>query len=197
MRNSIQAILVIFLFASALSSCSDKPEEETCTPDKIKISVANVKLVSNCNGQDGSFTVLATEGTAPYSYSVFSGFTNVTNTTGLFSDLFPGKLKVTVKDKNSCSSVLEVNTELTGTSPISFKNDITPILKSNCTLSGCHNGDLDATRDWRSLAAIQKKLNNFQLILSLRKMPPPPNAQLSAEETNKILCWIAYGAPDN
>jgi hypothetical protein len=197
--NKILWKLCLICFAIILS-CSDEPEPEaveTCTPGKITQSLTNLVGPSSCFSQDVSFTISASGGTEPYRYEVNTGSITLSQSSAIYTNLFPGKMSITVRDKLNCSSVTEFNTQLIGTSTISYQTHIVPILNANCNLSGCHNGDLGTARDWRSLSAIQQKLNNFQRILALKKMPPPPNALLSQEQTNNILCWIAYGAPDN
>lgn len=113
-----------------------------------------------------------------------------------FSNLFPGLLKISATS-GSCTVTREFELRLTTQSGVSYQNDIKLILNARCNLSLCHDGSLGADRDWRSLEAIRKKLNNFQRILSLNKMPPPPNDPLNGDQVLKILCWIADGALDN
>ncbi len=68
------------------------------TVDKI-LANASVKN-AYCGNSDGSFTVTATGGTAPYTFK--TGTTS--NTTGLFSGVKSGSYTVSVTDANGCSA---------------------------------------------------------------------------------------------
>ena len=195
MRKHSRFALCI-LVSILLSRCANE-DIGTCTPDKIKLSVINETGPSSCSTQDISFTITATGGTEPYTYEVNTGQTTLTQGGSSFSRLFPGKVRILVRDKFNCTATLDWDTTLDGPPPVSFKDHVAPILSANCNLSGCHNGSLGADRDWTSVSAIQLKLNHFQRILTLQKMPPPPNRLLNKEELDKVLCWIAHGAPNN
>ena len=186
----------LLIISTAFSRC-DKQDITACTPDKITLSVNSVKGPTECYKQDISLVIDAVGGNAPYRYEINTGQTVLSQSSPIYGGLFPGKMKITVYDKFNCTTTLDWNTTIAGTSPVSYKDHIAPILATNCTLSGCHDGALGADRDWRTVSAIQNKLNHFQRILSLKKMPPPPAPLLSTEDLNKVLCWVAYGAPDN
>jgi hypothetical protein len=80
----------------------------------------------------------------------------------------------------------------------SYLNDVKPIIATNCAISGCHDGSLGTTRDWRNLSALQAKASNVSAFVRNGTMPPPSTGiELSAEEIQKISCWAQNGAKDN
>ena len=64
----------------------------------VSINAGSVNNVSCNGGNNGSFTAVATGGTAPYTYTV--GATS--NSTGIFSGLTASNYTVSVSDANSC-----------------------------------------------------------------------------------------------
>ncbi|HLO80560.1 MAG TPA: gliding motility-associated C-terminal domain-containing protein, partial [Chitinophagaceae bacterium] len=57
-----------------------------------------------CGETNGSITVTASKGTAPYSYSLNGGAYQATNT---FSSLIAGSYKITIKDANGCTKDID------------------------------------------------------------------------------------------
>jgi len=163
----------------------------------INIVLQSSKPPTGCDKSNGSVTFSVINGSAPFSYSLNTGSTTVKQTTPTFNNIFPGNLEITVADKNGCEQQLQFELRLPTLSGIKYSTQIKPILSADCNLATCHDGSLGSDRDWRSLGIIKTKLNNFQRVLSLKKMPPAPNAPLSDNDVSMILCWIADGAPDN
>jgi gliding motility-associated-like protein len=97
-----------------------EPATLTCTVDNI--------VPETCtSGNDGSLSVVATGGTAPYSYSLNDN----TNSTGIFSNLDAGTYSVIIRDANDC--------EATCTEVI-IENDYTTEVITNLVESFC-DGD--------------------------------------------------------
>lgn len=69
----------------------------------VSVAVTSVSDVQ-CSANDGSAVVIATGGTAPYSYSVINWTTGevFTNNSGVFSNLSPGQYNVVVVDAAAC-----------------------------------------------------------------------------------------------
>jgi gliding motility-associated-like protein len=65
-------------------------------------------LASSCTGNNGSFQVNLSSGTAPYSYSLVTGNGTTTQTSPVFSGLAPNTYTVLVNDNNACSSSSQV-----------------------------------------------------------------------------------------
>lgn len=75
----------------------------------------------------------------------------------------------------------------------SFKNQIKPILVSNCDLSGCHDGtNLPALADYSTSRDGAAQIQN-----AISRSIMPPNKSLSTANKNLILCWISNGTPNN
>jgi hypothetical protein len=93
-----------------------------------------------------------------------------------------------------------------------FQNQVLPILVSNCTESGCHNPQdheegivLDS---YQSLVTTVENgtLNDLQENKLMKaildddpddRMPPPPNAPLTADQINILKQWLSQGALNN
>ncbi|GAB4382373.1 MAG: hypothetical protein Kow0075_14220 [Salibacteraceae bacterium] len=92
-----------------------------------------------------------------------------------------------------------------------FRNDVMPIITSNCAYSGCH-GDGSA-EDGVDLSSYEKIILTgevvpgnpggseiYEVITETdpdKRMPPPPNAPLTSEQIQTIRDWIAQGALNN
>ena len=92
-----------------------------------------------------------------------------------------------------------------------FTNDILPLITSNCTMSGCHDGS-GHSDDARSLISYSAILgsgyvragspSSSKLYTSLRgsgedRMPRSPVSPLTAAQDSLIMKWIAQGALNN
>jgi gliding motility-associated-like protein len=79
--------------------------------------------------QNGEVLVIATGGTSPYSYTLFSDTYDSTNTTGQFNELIPDGYFTFVTDNNLCSSdtleisILQSSTQITIYDAFSPNND--------------------------------------------------------------------------
>lgn len=196
-QNTFMRRIVLFITSFLfILGCKDN-EPFSCDQNPITIEIVSLSPPTMCDYQDAAVEFAVSGGEGPYDYLLNTGSTIISQKSGLFTSLFPGYLSITVRDNNRCTSTLEfqiLNEVPTG---ISYANDIRPILDAHCNLSGCHNGDLGADRDWTKISAIQAKLNNFQRVLTLRKMPPDPNPKLVIGDVSAILCWIADGGLNN
>ncbi len=68
-----------------------------------------------CNDGIGGFSLDVTGGQAPYEFDLGTGRIN----TGVFSNLFAGTYMVTVTDASSCSEIVEVTLDNSGSDPVS------------------------------------------------------------------------------
>jgi len=89
---------------------------------------------------------------------------------------------------------------------MSFKDNVQPIIISNCTQSGCHGvrgGEFELVTYDNVMAHIQagdphgSKLYKTISANAIGKMPPAPNAHLTDEEIKIIYLWIKQGAQNN
>ena len=104
MKSRLRALFVkcIVLAAVFLPSCSynDYPVPVDCSTSDLALKIEDKKDPSICNSIDGSITVSATGGEAPYDFSINSGGYQ---TLSIFSNLGPGSYTVVVKDVRGCS----------------------------------------------------------------------------------------------
>lgn len=155
---------------------------------------ANVVAVpdSECIGDNGSITVEGLQGKAPYVYQFGSGAFSSQNS---FSSLASGTYIVTVKDAQECPSVVGVVVPRQSTG-VSYSKDIVAILQTNCTLSGCHNGDLGGSRDWRNYDNVKANALNIKTRTANKSMPAG-GLTLTPEQIQLIACWVDDGANKN
>ena len=107
------------------------------------------------------------------------------------------------KNKQTCGSC----------SAISFKNDVIPVFKSSCAVSGCHTGhtpagnlNLDSAVAYTNVTTVSKGYihtgdpNSSILYIQMipgSSQPMPPTGLLDACISAKISCWIQQGALNN
>jgi len=102
--GSLCAIAVIAQLASCVSN--DLPEANDCSLSDLGITLATKSDVSGCAVQDGSATLEATGGKAPYQFSINGGSFGTSN---IFSGLEAGSYTFVVKDQNGCERILTPN----------------------------------------------------------------------------------------
>ncbi len=103
--------------------CKDSIVTSISTPDTLKVIVSQLNHVS-CNGQsDGSITVNARGGTAPYSYSW-----NNSSTSNSITKLAAGNYTVTVTDANGCIS----RKVITVTQPAAIQLTLKNLVHESC-----------------------------------------------------------------
>ncbi len=95
-------------------------------PTPLTLSVFNQKEVSCSAGSDGFIDLLATGGTAPYSYSKDGGQTFVSN--ALFNQLRAGVFNLVVRDARLCQTTLSI----TLTEPLVLQSVIRNVVNSAC-----------------------------------------------------------------
>lgn len=105
----------------------------------------------------------------------------------------------------SCKTKTDYN-KLT---PVSYSKNIDPIIKSNCTFSGCHGDSLNASFKLTSYESLKQagiepgepdNSELFRVINTLNeqeRMPKKPYRQLTDEQIQLIYVWIGQGAKNN
>jgi len=94
--------------------------------------------------------------------------------------------------------------------PVTFSNDVVPLLVKSCTMSGCHNAggqapDLTATKAYASLIngsfinTASPNQSTLYLYLTGKKTPAMPlGAAPNPSNINQyVLAWIQQGAKNN
>lgn len=126
----------------SISSLSAGNYAVTVTDNKLCTTTASVTLTqpseiilttsstaSSCGNPDGTATVNASGGTAPYTYLWSNG-----NTNSSISNIVSGAYNVTVTDNNSCTKTSSVNVNDAGAATISLNSS------TNVTCYGSSNG---------------------------------------------------------
>jgi hypothetical protein len=91
---------------------------------------------------------------------------------------------------------------------VSYANNITPIVNSNCTFSGCHGDTLNASiklMGYENLmnggveAGSPQNSKLYRLLKALDDdlMPKKPYSELTEKQIQLIYVWIGQGAKNN
>lgn len=94
------------------------------------------------------------------------------------------------------------------TRPVSFVNDIIPILNSSCNTSGCHNAggispDLSVVNAYTSLSnggyinSSDPQTSELYLWMAGKKGTPMPVGGINKDFNALVLAWIKQGAQNN
>lgn len=150
---------------------------------------ADVTEDSECLTGNGSITISVSEGVPPYSYKIGNGLFSDNNT---FTSLQTGAYDLELKDGNGCTISLRI-TVPRGNTGTSFNDDILPMIKTHCAVSGCHNG---ITRtDLRKYSNAQKYASQIKSLTRSREMPFD-GAPLTQSQIDLFSCWVDDGAED-
>ncbi|WKV12282.1 hypothetical protein [Marivirga harenae] len=171
------------------STClSDEIQATINNEDGIQLSVV-AKSDSDCGANTGSITVAQEGGVEPIEYILNN--TNVQDSPE-FNDLSNGSYTVVARDANNCEAEISGIDILSG---ISFIDNIKPIITSNCSVSGCHNGS--QFPDFSDDQNIFENASNIKNRTQSGSMPPAGRPDLTDEEVQSIACWVDDGALDN
>jgi hypothetical protein len=114
-----------------LTSCSSVNTVIISQPTILTIPGASVSSTNNnCfNATDGTITVVANGGTAPYTYTIAGPTVNITGSlNGIFTNLSAGSYTVTVTDNNGCTATtatVVITQPVGGTPDITLGSDFT------------------------------------------------------------------------
>ena len=177
----------MFMFFSACLYDVAPPQPPTCDGS---FRIANTTLVpSDCLNPQGSITVEVEGGTGTYAYQLNEAEFQTSNQ---FEELAVGEYLITVRDGNDCRDTTSVRVNST----VSLNDDIMPIIRLNCAVQQCHNGEalplipLNTKQQVRAWAQRTKELTQ------IFEMPPPNfGSDLTRAEIQKIACWVEDGAP--
>jgi hypothetical protein len=151
---------------------------------------AEVTEDTECVDGNGSITVNVTEGVGPYEYRIGNGAFTGNNK---FLSLNQGAHDLELKDGNGCTVSLRV-TVPRGNTGTSFSDEILPMIKTHCAVSGCHNG-LDRT-DLREYVNAKKHAAEIKSLTRSREMPFE-GTPLTQRQIELFSCWVDDGAVDN
>ncbi len=83
-------------------------------------------------------------------------------------------------------------------STLSYTSEIKNIIDGSCAISGCHASDGFAPGNFESYASMLSSLESGLIktrVVDLRNMPIAPG-EISAENFEKIKCWLESGFPE-
>jgi hypothetical protein len=142
----------------------------------------------SCKSSTGSISITASGGVSPYSYSINGGAAAAITT---FSALAGGAYTIVVKDNIGCQTTV-TSQVLNGTT---FSGEIKAIIDTKCAISGCHNGDNGAARNWTVFDNIKAKAAGIKSRTSDKSMPK--TGSLTQAQIDLIACWVDDGALNN
>lgn len=118
------------LFMALLIACTSKDVEGPfdCSSISVSVEVVTLTNASACNSSDGSISVSASGGKAPYQFSI-NGGTFSDNT--LFQNLGAGLYTIEAKDVNGCSGFLNPSAQINIPNS-TLTASASPTLDSNC-----------------------------------------------------------------
>lgn len=167
------------------NKCSSTIEVSILNSDGMNITFMTTDG-GGCGATEGTITVEAFDGTAPYSYKLDGG---TFSSDPVFDNLSSGEYDLIVLDASGC----EITQAVKIPSGISYTASVDPIIKSNCAVNGCHNGS--QVPDLRVFTNIHDNASKIKGVTANRSMPP--GGPLTQTEINMIACWVDDGAPDN
>jgi hypothetical protein len=162
----------------------------TVEDEVAEITTQATTSASECGAAQGSITLTASGGEAPYQYSLDGENFRTENE---FTQLEPGQYTVTVRDANGCST--EQNASVR--SGISFSARISGIVENNCAVTGCHVSGTGRV-DFSVKANILDNAAGIRSRTTSGSMPPAASGRsLTDAQIAEIACWVEDGAPDN
>jgi len=174
------------------NGCESSVQQDLSSPATTLTATTTTTTDTECFSDNGSISVVASEGKPPYTYKLDNGPFGDAAT---FSNLKFGDYTVTVRDAEGCPKLLSVSVPR-APSGLSYANDIVPIISSKCSVTGCHNGDLGESRNWSKYANVKNNALTIKTRTANRSMPAG-GLTLTQEQIDKIGCWVDDGAPEN
>ncbi|MCB0494457.1 MAG: hypothetical protein KDC93_18795 [Cyclobacteriaceae bacterium] len=146
---------------------------------------------TDCLTGNGTITADETGGVGPFEFRLDNGSFSSAST---FTALEAGNYAVEVKDNEGCSFV-KIVTIAKGETGVSFDVQIKPIINTKCAITGCHNGDNGANRNWTVFSNVKANAANIKMLTGNRTMPQ--TGSLTQDQIDLIACWVDDGAKDN
>ncbi len=163
---------------------------EISTPDSNLNATAVAVRNNQCTNPNGSITVTASGGTAPYTFQFgTTGFTS----SNVFNNVKQGTYNLIVKDATDCQKVIAVTVPRENTNT-SYLNTVKPILDISCNLASCHLG---GSRDLTDFQRLKNLAASVKSRTANKSMPPSGSSQLTQSQIDLIGCWVDDGALNN
>jgi hypothetical protein len=163
---------------------------EISAPNSSLNATAVAVRNNQCTNPNGSITVTASGGNAPYSFQFgTAGFTS----TNVFNNVKHGTYNLIVKDATDCQKIIPVTVPRENTNT-SYLNTVKPILDANCNLASCHSG---GSRDLTDFQRLKNLAASVKARTANKSMPPSGSSQLTQAQIDLIGCWVDDGALNN
>lgn len=180
------------LVVKDMDGCEREITETILAANSTLMATSITTPDNQCLTNNGSITINATGGSTPYTYQLgTAGFGSSFN----FSNINNGSHTVEVKDALGCIITVNVNVPRGDTGTL-YSTQILSILQTNCTISGCHNGDNGANRNFLMFDNVKNSAANIRARTTARTMPPS-GPGLSQSQIDLIACWVDDGAKNN
>ena len=166
------------------NTCITSVTEEIANQNGFNITA--VATNADCSSANGTINVMSLGGETPITFSLNAkSFTS----SPIFDHLPQGVYTLVAKDATGCTTSKSIQVA----SKASFVNDISPIISTNCAVSGCHKGT--GLPDFTLLKNIQANAAAIKVQTMSRNMPI--GKSLTQDQINVIACWVNDGALDN
>ncbi len=173
-------------FVKAIDSNGCEIETEFVIDNNEGVMATLSSTVSGCGDTQGSIAIAASNGVEPYSYQIDNGAGQIIP---VFADLGQGQYEIAITDVNGCQIIITAHVS----SGVSFVQSVSPIISTNCAISGCHGGT--QFPDFRVFENIQNNASEIRIRTQNRIMPL--TGSLTQNEIDLIACWVDDGALNN
>ena len=181
LRLAIISTLLLFLI-----SCEDDPPTAGCD-GSLRLEVASI-VNSACGDNTGSINLSSSGGSGDLMYSLDGGTAQGASS---FTGVAQGSYTLKVTDSEGCDAEVTAKVE-TGL----LIDDIRPIITTNCAVTNCHNGDRDNLPNFALDNILIENASAVKTRTSNETMPPAGRDDLTADEIQRIACWVDDGAPE-
>jgi len=173
------------------NACEKTVEAVVASSGSTLAATATVGADTQCLTNNGTISISAQGGTAPYQFQLDGGSFG---SNASFAGVAAGNHTVVVKDAANCQvSVSAVVAR--GNTGISFDDAIKPIIEARCaTGGGCH-GAGSGSRDWTNATNLKNNSANVKSRTGAKTMPPAGSTALTQDQIDQIACWVDDGAP--
>jgi len=122
---------------------------------------------------------------------------NTNKATAVFAAIFTLFLFATIQ---SCVDHTLPEISIACDHTVSYISEVRPITDTNCAITGCHNGDNGAERNWTVFSNFQSHSADVRRRIQLPATDGdhmPASGSITEDEIQTIVCWVDQGAKNN